>query len=255
MKRIYRCLFSVLCVALAACGSKAPEPAAAPESAAVTEPAANSEALQAVEGFWAYTSLKAGGSGELMPLTGVILFKDGLFAQQSIFDGEPFEKQGAMAHAGPYGSGRLGVHMVGQQTISIAPDEATPLTFHADTQHDISARRDGDELTITFASGTVQTFKRIGPAVGHIYQFDKGLLALVDDYFLLVDGDAQGVVTGYGKYRNEGTAYDLEVIRWAEATNESASAKNLRDVVLKASFDGKTFTLADGRSFRVVPGH
>lgn len=255
MKEIHRYLFSLLCIAaLAACGSKAPEPAAATEPAATPQPAANPKALEDIVGFWDYTSLKAGGSGELMPLTGVILFKDGIFAQQSIFDGEPFEKQGAMAHAGSYGSGRLGVHMVAPQTISIAPGETPPLTFQADTQHDISVQRAGDELTIVFGSGTVQTFKRIGPGSGQIYQFDKGLLALVDGYFLLVDGDAQSVVSGYGKYRNEGTAYDLEVIRWAEANNQSATAKNLRDVVLKATFDGKTFTLADGRTFQVVSG-
>jgi len=248
--RIHRYLFPLLCVAaLAACGSKAPEPAAA------TEPAANSKALEAVDGFWAYTSLKAGGTGELMPLTGVILFKDGILAQQSIFDGEPFEAQGAMAHAGSYSSGRLGVHMVTAQTISIAPKETPPLTFRADVQHDISVQRAGDELTIVFGSGTAQTFKRIGPGSGQIYQFDKGLLALVDGYFLLVDGDAQSVVTGYGKYRNEGTAYDLEVTRWAEASNQGPTAKNLRDVVLKATFDGKTFTLADGRAFQVVTSH
>ena len=80
----------------------------------------NADAVKAVEGLWAYTSLKASGTGQVMPLTGVILYKDGFFAQQSIFDGEPFDTQGAMAHAGPFGAGPKGVHMTAEQTISSA---------------------------------------------------------------------------------------------------------------------------------------
>jgi hypothetical protein len=207
-------------------------------------------ALQAAEGLWAYTLLQAGGTGEKMPLTGVILFKDGIFAQQSIYDGEPFEKQGAMAHAGPYGAGPKGIHMTGQQTISVAPGKQPPLQFRRDTQHDISAERSGDELTIVFASGTVQKFKRIGPAAGQVHALENGVLALVDGHFVLVDGNEQGVVTGYGKYKNTGTAYEFDVIRWSEAT--AAKAINRRDVKMKATFDGKLLTLADGRTFRVV---
>src|SRR5687767_13685625 len=93
------------------------------------------DAVQAAEGLWAYTSLQAGGSGKMMPLTGVILYKAGLFAQQSIFDGQPFETQGAMAHAGPFGAGPKGVHMVAEQTISIAPGKDPSLTFRQNTQH------------------------------------------------------------------------------------------------------------------------
>ena len=58
-----------------------------------------SDAVKNAEGLWAYTALIAGGKKENMPLTGVILFKDGMFAQQSIFDGAPFETTpGAHVH-------------------------------------------------------------------------------------------------------------------------------------------------------------
>lgn len=209
------------------------------------------DAVKAAEGLWAYTALiGGGGKGENMPLSGVILFKDGMFAQQSIFDGEPFEKQGAMAHAGPFGAGKLGVHMVAEQTISIAPGKDKPLSFRHDTQHDISVDRSGDEMTIVFDTGTIQKFKRIGPANGRIHKLDKGVLALVDGYFLLVDGDESGVVTGYGTYKQSGTSYELDVTRWAEST--TTRAVNKRDFMQKATFDGKQLTLADGRSFQVI---
>lgn len=208
------------------------------------------DAVKAAEGFWAYTSLQAGGSGQVMPLTGIILYKDGLFAQQSIYDGQPFETQGAMAHAGPFGPGPKGVHMTGEQTISTAPGKDPALKFRKDTQHDITVDRDGDTMTIVFGSGTVQKFKRIGPAQGDIYKLQNGVLALVDNHFVLVAGDDKAVTTGYGKFQRKGTAYDLQIIRWAEAT--PAKATNLRDTALKATFDGKTFALADGRAFQVV---
>jgi hypothetical protein len=210
----------------------------------------NVDAVKAAEGLWAYTSLQAGGAGQAMPLTGVILYKDGLFAQQSIFDGEPFDRQGAMAHAGPFGAGPKGVHMTAEQTISIAPGKDPALKFRRDTQHDISVDRSGDTMTIVFGSGTVQKFKRIGPAQGDIYKLQNGVLALVDGHFVLVAGDEQAVVTGYGKFQRQGSAYDLQVIRWSEAT--PAQATNRRDATLKATFDGKTFALADGRAFQVV---
>ena len=217
-------------------------------TAATTDKA---DAVKAAEGLWAYTALIAGSAkGESMPLSGVILFKDGMFAQQSIFNSEPFDKAGAMAHAGPFGAGPNGVHMTAEQTISIAPGKEKPLNFRHDTQHDISVDRSGDEMTIVFSTGTVQKFKRIGPANGRIHRLDKGVLALVDGHFVLVEGDEGGVVTGYGTYQQSGTSYDLNVARWAEST--PTRAVNKRDFVQKATFDGKQLTLADGRSFKVV---
>lgn len=217
---------------------------------ATTARAEEQKAVKAAEGLWAYTLLQAGKSGQVMPLTGVILFKDGLFVQQSIFDGHPFEAQGAMAHAGPFGPGPSGIHMVGEQTIGISPDKQPALSFRRDTQHDISVDRDGETLTIVFASGTVQKFRRLGPAEGSIYKLENGVLALVDGHFVLVAGDEQAVVTGYGTFRHSGSAYELELTRWSEAT--PAKALNRKGGTVKATFDGKTFALADGRTFRVA---
>lgn len=226
---------ALACVAVAAFGS----------ASVASE---TNDAATAAEGLWAYTALQA--RGQDMPLDGVILFKDGVFAQQSIFSGEPFATQGAMAHAGPYAPGPKGVHLVAEQTISIAPGSESPLKFRRSTQHDISVDRSADEMTIVFDTGTVQKFKRLGPAKGRVYRLEKGVFALVDGYFVLVDGDEQGVVTGYGRYERSGTSYRLSVERWSEST--PTAAMNRRDFGLTASFDGATLKLADGRRFRVV---
>jgi hypothetical protein len=149
----------LLALALAALGAVMMTPAAQAET---------KDAVKDAEGLWAYTLLEA--RGQKMPLTGVILFKDGLFVQQSIFDGEPFAAQGAMAHAGPFGPGPRGIHMVGEQTIGISPDKTPALSFRRDSQHDISVDRDGETMTIVFGSGTIQKFRRIGPAKGDMYK-------------------------------------------------------------------------------------
>jgi len=203
-----------------------------------------------VGGLWEYTGLVS-SAGNDMPLTGVFLFKDGIFLQQAIFEGEPFDEQGAMAHAGPYTSESDSVHLIAEQTISISPDQAPSLSFRQNTEHDLSVSRSGDRLTLVFGSGTVQEFKYIGPGKGEVYALQDGALAFVDGYFILVQGDAEGSVSGYGSFDKDGENLQLKVKRWAEA--DDTRTVNRRDAEMRATFDGHTLTLADGRSFTVAP--
>ena len=173
----------------------------------------------------------------------------GTFVQQSVNEGEPFEQQGAMAHAGTYREGPDGIEMVAEQTISVSPKRTPALSQRGRTEHELSIDRSGDELTITFGSGTVQTFKRLGDGMGEIHSLEGGMLAFVDGRFLLVASREGGVVTGCGGFKREGTSYTLEVLRWAEAHGSKVSYR--RDEIMSATFDGKRLTLSDGRVFRV----
>jgi len=205
---------------------------------------------EALEGLWEYTRLET-SEGKEMALTGIFLFKDGTFVQQAVFDGEPYEAQGAMAHAGPYDTRAGSVHLVAEQTISTAPGTDSPLSYRASTEHDVTVNRDGDMLTLVFGSGTgtIQEFERLGSGEGELYSLDDGALAFVDGYFVLVQGDEHGVVTGYGEYRRSGEDLELDVVRWAEAGPSGAT--NRRDVTIRATFDGRRLELADGRVFPV----
>jgi hypothetical protein len=207
-------------------------------------------AVQAVEGLWAYDTLTSPG-GEPRELTGFIFFGDGLFAQQSIFDEEPFEAQMAMAHAGTCDATPQGVHLVAEQTVSIFPEKEEPLSFRRDTQHDLAVSRSGDRMTLVFGSGTVQTFERIGDGAGEIHRLQHGLLALVDGYLLLVDATEKGVTSGYGTFEKNGDAYDVAIVRWAETDGSRVSYR--RDGTLRITFDGDRVRLPDGRSFAVRP--
>ncbi len=202
-----------------------------------------------VSGLWAYTGLTTSG-GDEMPLTGIFLFHDGVFMQQSIFDGEPFEDQRVMAHTGPYAANADSVTLFARQQIFVAPDQDAPLDVSADHEHQLTISRDGDELTLVFGSGTVQTFERVGPGLGSVYSIESGAFALVDDHFILVQGTSEGTVNGYGTYTRDGNELELQVTRWSEATPDSAT--NLRDVTLQATFDGVSLALEDGREYRVV---
>jgi len=217
---------------------------------AISESASAGSTEKSVQGLWRYTGLTA-SSGDELPLTGIFLFKDSVFVQQAIFDGDPFDRQGAMAHAGPYSPKSESVHLVAEQTISISPESSPPLSFRKNTQHEVSVTRSGDSLTLVFGSGTVQEFERIGSGLGELYVLQNGALAFVDGYFIFVQGDEIAVTTGYGTFRKEGDKLQLNVIRWAEASD--SRALNQRDIVIEATFDGQSFTLADGRSFRVAP--
>lgn len=202
-----------------------------------------------VEGLWEYTRLST-SDGNQRPLAGVFLFKDGIFVQQAIFDGEPFQEQAAMAHAGPYKSAGESVHLLAEQTISISPQEKPALSFRRNTEHDVSVKRAGHDLTLVFGSGTVQEFRFVGPGDGEVYALHDGVLAFADTWFVLVHGNESGAVTGYGTFENTGDALKLGVIRWAEADGSGTSYH--RDIAMDATFDGKALTLDDGRAFPVI---
>jgi hypothetical protein len=213
--------------------------------------AGQSDLEKKVEGLWIYTGLTS-SSGNVMPLTGIFLFKDGVFVQHAVFNGDPLKDQGAMAHAGPYSTTDEFVHLTANQTLSTAPTSDSPLTSQGLTEHDVTATREGKELTLIFSkgTGTVQNFEWVGPAEGKVYSLANGALAFVDGYFLLVDGDENGAVAGYGTYEKSGTDMMLNIIRWTESDQSAAS--NLGDTTIHATFDGKSLTLKDGRSFVIT---
>lgn len=102
--------------------------------------------------------------------------------------------------------------------------------------------KDGTEMPLTGV--------KAGRGEGELYALANGSLALVDGYFVLVEGDESSAANGYGTYTQDGDDLTLNVIRWSEA--DASGAKNLKDVSMQASFDGTALTLEDGRSFKVT---
>jgi hypothetical protein len=207
---------------------------------------------QQIKGLWLYTDLIT-SDGKQLPLNGIFLLNDGVFVQYAEFKGEPIKDQGAMAHAGSYSLSDEFVHLVAEQTISTAPLENPPLTSQGQTEHDLAVSRTGQELTLVFSkgTGTVQIFELAGSGSGEVYKLKNGALAFVNGYFILVDGNENGVNTGYGTYEKDNNAIKLNIIRWTTA--DPSSATNLYDISMNATFDGKSLNLEDGRRFQVIP--
>jgi hypothetical protein len=207
---------------------------------------------QQVEGLWLYTGLIT-SAGKDLPLNGIFLFKDGVFAQYSVFSGEPIEDQGSMAHAGPYSVGDEFVHLMAEQTFSTTPLESPALNSRGLTEHDVAVSRSGKDLSLVFSkgTGTIQNFERAGSGSGDVYVLENGVLALVDGYFILIDGNEDGFDAGYGTYEKDQDSLKLNINRWTEADEEGAP--NLNDTSLNATFDGQTLRLEDGRRYKVSP--
>ncbi|MFK7831618.1 MAG: hypothetical protein AB8B57_17735 [Congregibacter sp.] len=213
---------------------------------------AEEDAVRIAEGLWKYTGLVT-KDGQSLPLTGIFLIKNGVFMQQSIFNGQPFASQGSMAHAGPYWAGGAGLRLRSNQTLSLDPMHESPLTSAGALEHDLEVTRDGDEMSLVFGGGTstLQTFRHLGDANDtQIVAFRDGGLAFADDHFILVIGNDDTAITGYGVYSQEGNRLTLNAERWAASDGESVI--NLKDAVVSAMFDGEALTLPGGQRFAVI---
>ena len=219
---------------------------------AASEPGKTNSLEEQVEGLWLYTALIT-SDGKDLPLKGIFLFKDDVFIQYAAFDNDPIKDQGSMAHTGPYSAGDEYVHLVAEQTLSTAPLENQVMNSRGLTEHDVTVSRTGNDLTLIFSkgTGTVQKFERVGPGSGEVYKLENGMLALVDDYFILVNGNDSGIESGYGIYDKDLGSIKLNIRRWTRA--DPSAASNLYDTRMKASFDGESLSLEDGRSFQVIP--
>jgi hypothetical protein len=201
-----------------------------------------------LEGLWSYTGIAPRGRSE-MPLTGLFLFRDGRFVQQAINDGEPFDEQGGQAHAGTYQPAGTGFTMVAEQAIGVSPGRTPPVSVRRNTEHEIDVQFAGNALTMTFGSGTIQKFERIGDGDGEVFHLHDGSLALVDGHFLLVAVRDDKVVAGSGKFEKKGDSITFQVMTWFSVLGEKVTYA--RDTTIEASFDGEALKLGDGTRFPV----
>ena len=204
-----------------------------------------------VEGLWLYTALIT-SEGKDLPLKGIFLFKNDVFLQYAAFENDPIENQGAMAHAGSYYAGKEYVHLTAEQTLSTAPLQTQIMNSRGLTEHHVTVSRIGEGLTLIFSrgKGTVQKFERVGDGLGEIHKLENGMLALVDGYFILVNGNGNGIDSGYGTYHKDQNSIRLDIKRWTNA--DPSNATNLYDTKMSANFDGQSLVLEDGQTFRVA---
>ena len=100
--------------------------------------------------------------------------------------------------------------------------------------------RQADRLVLTFGTGTVQKFQRVGPASGRIVPLSRGALALVDGHFILVFEEGARALAGSGRYTQQETRLQLTPERWL-----SANGSQVRYATPKvdATLDARTLTI------------
>jgi hypothetical protein len=206
---------------------------------------------QIVEGVWAYESLTPKGR-QPYSLTGLFVFKDGLFVQHAINDGDPLDQQGGQAHYGTYQATPEGIRLRADVGIGVSPDRPRILSVRRDAEHQISPSIKGDRLILTFGSGTVQTLRRLGSGEGRILRLDQGMLALLDGHFARVAAlSDEEVVAGSGQYEQRADdRVRFNTWRWFSASQ--SRAENVRDRIVEVRFDGKVLELPDGRRLQVT---
>lgn len=170
------------------------------------------EALGAA-GLWRYVSLGR-PTGDETKLGGLFVFQNGRFVQQALNLGEPVGDQVAQAHAGTFSIVNGKIRLMAEVGLIVSPRAAAPVASSPDRPHELAVVRDADRLSLTFGTGTVQKFTRVGPASGRIVPLARGALALVDGHFVLVFEEGTRVVAGSGTYAGDGTKLRLSPERW-----------------------------------------
>jgi hypothetical protein len=173
-----------------------------------------------VGGLWSYETLMA-ARGPISLLSGYFLFKDGYFLQEALSDGEPFDQQLVQGHAGTYTEGAT-MKLVAEVQLAVTPTRKPAVSSSPGRAHQITPTLKGDHLTLTFGSGTVQTFRRVGPGEGDVFLLEHGALALVDARFLIVFEGGGRQIVGAGRAERRGSQLDLVADRWMTARDGEA---------------------------------
>lgn len=213
-------------------------------------PAQDAAAAHEVEGLWSYHEIAPKGR-PVMTVNGLFVFLDGRFVQQSLNAGEPFDRQLAQAHAGTYRRTGGQVDQVAEVGLIVDPTRTPSVNLRRDGEHHITVARAGEELALTFSTGTVQTFSRIGPGKGRIYGLDRGALALVDGHFLLVAETGDRFVEGSGKFDRSGRTLQLHADRWV--SNKTGGVVYGRNTTVTATIDDHELVLPGEPVLKVKP--
>ncbi len=199
-------------------------------------------------GLWRYVSLGR-PTGDETRLDGLFVFQNGRFVQQALNLGEPASSQVAQAHAGTYTIENGKIRLLAEVGLVVTPPAASPVASSPNRHHDLAVVRDADRLVLTFGSGTVQKFTRVGPASGRIVPLSKGALALVDDRFLLVVEEGGRAIAGSGRFTAKGTALRFVPERWLSARDGTVTYST---APVDATLDATSLRIAGEAPIRVA---
>ncbi len=201
-------------------------------------------------GLWRYLSLGR-PTGDETRLDGLFVFQNGRFVQQALNTGEPVTAQMAQAHAGTYTVENGKIVLNADVGLVVTPTAATPVASSPNRRHELAPEAARDRLTLTFGSGTVQKFTRVGGAQGRIVPLGSGALALVDGHFLLVFEEGGRAIAGSGTFTEKGSALRLVPERWLTARDGKVTYSK---APIDAALDSASLRLPGEAPIRVTSG-
>jgi len=164
---------------------------------------------------------------------------------------EPMDRQLTDAHIGKYQLKSGGVVQFDVETgIVVTPAGETLLAGRSNTSHEVSYKRSGENLFLSFANGASEKLVKVPTTKTELITLDRGMLALTDEHFVLVTNPDDGWLAGSGRYQRTGNALRLKALRWFRVQGDEAHYA--KDETFEATFDGKTLQLSDGPSFQVT---
>jgi hypothetical protein len=205
-------------------------------------------AERVARGLWSYESLGREG-GTFTNLQGLFVFLDGWFVQQSLNEGEPFDRQVAQAHAGPYGAEGDRLHLTAHVGFIVNPARQPAVESRQNSEHVVTPTPTPAGMELRFGTGTIQKFRRAGPGQGTIYPLSRGALALVDGHFILVAEAGDTAVAGSGRFERQRDTLRLDAARWVTVRGGKASYAR---GPIQAKLDKQKLELPDGLAFELA---
>lgn len=190
-----------------------------------------------LDGLWSYQTLQSAGQ-EPVQLDGLFLLHQGSFLQQSINRGRPQQRLG-QGHVGTFREGSGEVELTAETGIIVDPSADPPYSSRNNSQHQVKSKRDGDHLTLTFGTGTVQTFQRVslaGPT--KIYWLDGGAFGLADQHFILVVDSGARKWSGSGSFSRDGDELVLQTDHWFQIEDGKPSYRSGSRIRASLTADG-----------------
>lgn len=208
--------------------------------------------MEDIDGLWSYETLQIGEESPV-PLTGLFLFQNGRFLQQTINDGGIFVNQLGMGHSGTYEWHQGFIRLLAKVGLMIEPTRDPVLESRSNSLHHIIPDLSGERLTLSFDMGVIQKLTRVakGDRSTKIIDLDEGGLGLADDRFILVAERSGEGVAGSGHFTRSGNELRFKADRWF--TFKGSRTHYQRDEIVIASFDGRKLSLPQGMTFRVRP--
>ena len=194
-----------------------------------------------LSGLWEYEEISHSGDAAL-PNTGLFLFYNGRFYQQTIDDDM------GQAHTGSYKIVGDIVSFDVEMGVLVRENSEPPLAVRLNAENQAKVSFKGDLLILGFEESTVQTLTKLADVENaKIYPLMGGYLVFTDNNFIYMSLEDDNFAAGSGKYLKSGNGFSLHANPWISVSGRRVTYSHNEDINL--NLEQKVFSFSDGRKF------